>query len=151
MFRRWKIFWCFSQMSSHIQYCQKICLPAVACSVFHIYTIYKLCNGEERYHSGVGRERGKMRWALRRHLCICGDDGNCCEVVIILLRKQSWIRNALNFFLNKFSFSETTRKRKRGEFFPPSISCVLQYAFFFQSLFHISNDRTALIPSYFTS
>jgi len=39
----------------------KNCLPAVACSVFHIYTIYKLCNGEERYHSGVGRERGKMR------------------------------------------------------------------------------------------
>lgn len=35
--------------------------PAVASSVFHIYTIYKLCNGEERYHSGVERERGKMR------------------------------------------------------------------------------------------
>lgn len=43
----------------------KNCLPAVACSVFHIYTIYKSCKGEERYHSGVGGER-KNELSLRK-------------------------------------------------------------------------------------
>lgn len=112
----------------------KNCFPAVACSVFHIYTIYKLCNREERYHSEVERERGRTRWALRRQFCIWRDDRNCCEVVIILLRKQSWIRNAIFFPKQIQLLVRAWKKRKRGKFLSPSIWYFLAYAFIFYSV-----------------
>lgn len=117
----------------------KNCLPAVACSVFCIYTIYKLCSGEERCHSGVGREKGKMRWALRIHPSVRGDDRNCCEVVIISLRKQSWIRNATNFFfMNKFSFSSDHRKKKEeSKNFPINLMFSRLCLFIFSSHFFV--------------